>query len=45
MTRKAQGWRQIGRTGGPGVASMADTVYGLSDADMRVLAHYVAAMP
>jgi cytochrome c553 len=29
----------------PGVASMADVVYGLSDADMRALAHYMAAIP
>lgn len=27
----------------PGVASMADVVYDLSDADMRALAHYLAA--
>lgn len=30
---------------GPGVASMADVVYGLSDEDMRALAHYMATRP
>jgi len=29
----------------PGVASMADVVYDLSDADMKALAHYMATLP
>jgi cytochrome c553 len=29
----------------PGVASMADVVYDLSDADMQALAHYMATRP